>query len=490
MPTRSSSPRRRRTRPGAAERVLPNHLGNVRVLTLDLLQLGLHHAHLVDVLDQPLRAGVAADHPLPALAERQLAPRAALRAGELHVDERARAVDRAPLADGLRARRARVGERGDGVEAAERLAAPFARQSDRAERGADGPRLAGVRMDDHVGVGDLAADEVHLRLHHRHVAVRAALEHELAPDGSKILQLTGVDPDVDGQHRGQRGHDLLGRPALALLVHDVRLEEHAAAHGQGRHGLGLEGAIGIVLERNVVALGHPLEEGAVPRRALGVQPEVGHRALAQDHDLDVGAAHVADHVGVGKEVERRRGMRHRLHHRHVGAQHVLEEILAVARQREPRHLGEARLAHLLEERLGVLDGIALGQRVAGEQQLALGREHHRLRGGAAEVAAHEHRARVDRRDLDGRRGRAGTLEVVRRDEGLEVAGAGDQGLAAALPSARPGPRPPTSAACPAPDRPPRPRARPGRSPRSPCRRSRAPPWAPRCSRRACGPPAA
>src|SRR5437588_7348500 len=30
-----------------AERVLPNHLGNVRVLTLDLLELRLHHAHLV-----------------------------------------------------------------------------------------------------------------------------------------------------------------------------------------------------------------------------------------------------------------------------------------------------------------------------------------------------------------------------------------------------------------------------------------------------------
>jgi len=44
-----------------------------------------------------------------------------------------------------------------------------------------------------------------LRLHHGHVAMRAALEHELAPDGAQILQLPGVDPDVDGQHGRQRG---------------------------------------------------------------------------------------------------------------------------------------------------------------------------------------------------------------------------------------------------------------------------------------------
>src|SRR5689334_23361280 len=84
-----------------AERVLANHLGNVRVLTLDLLELRLDHPHLVDVLDEALRARVAADHALVALGQLQLAPRAALAARQRHVDERARAVDRAPLADGV-----------------------------------------------------------------------------------------------------------------------------------------------------------------------------------------------------------------------------------------------------------------------------------------------------------------------------------------------------------------------------------------------------
>src|SRR4029450_11170577 len=102
-----------------AERVLANHLGHVRVLTLDLLELRLHHAHLVDVLHETLGTRVAADDALPAGGERELAPLAALGARQLDVDEGARAVDRAPLADGRRAGRAGVGQRGDRVEAPE-----------------------------------------------------------------------------------------------------------------------------------------------------------------------------------------------------------------------------------------------------------------------------------------------------------------------------------------------------------------------------------
>ena len=113
------------------------------------------------------------------------------------------------------------------------------------------------------------------------------------------------------------------------------------------------------LERDVVALGHALQERAVARRALRVQAEVRHRALAQDHDLDVGAADVADHVGVGEEVQRGGGVRHRLDDRHVGAEHVLEQILAVAGERERADVGEAGRPHLAEQRLRVLDRVAL-----------------------------------------------------------------------------------------------------------------------------------
>src|SRR5215470_6859523 len=75
MPIRSSA-RRDGFGAGAAEGVLANHLGNVRVLTLDLLELRLHRPHLVRVLDESLRTGVSADHALPAGGQRDLAPRA------------------------------------------------------------------------------------------------------------------------------------------------------------------------------------------------------------------------------------------------------------------------------------------------------------------------------------------------------------------------------------------------------------------------------
>src|SRR4029450_2967924 len=126
-----------------AERVLANHLGHVRVLTLDLLELRLHHAHLVDVLHEPLGTRVAADDALPAGGERELAPLAALGARQLDVDEGARAVDRAPLADGLGTGRAGVGQGRDGVEAAEARGLAARAPIAGAERGADRAGLAG-----------------------------------------------------------------------------------------------------------------------------------------------------------------------------------------------------------------------------------------------------------------------------------------------------------------------------------------------------------
>src|SRR5438128_6801689 len=148
--------------PAPAERVLPNHVGNVRILTLDLLELRLHHAHLVGVFHQPLGAGIAADDALPPGGQRHLAPGPPLRPGELDVDEGARAVDRAPLADGLGLGRARVGQRLAGVEAAELARRPALPERSRAEGGPDGPRLARVRLQDPAGAGHLLADEVHL----------------------------------------------------------------------------------------------------------------------------------------------------------------------------------------------------------------------------------------------------------------------------------------------------------------------------------------
>ena len=118
-------------------------------------------------------------------------------------------------------------------------------------------------MDQNLRVRYLALDEVDLRLDDGKIAMRPALEHETAAGGAQILQLSGIDPDIVRQHRGKRCHDLFRRPAPALLIDDVGLQEHSAAHSKARHRFRFEGAAGILLESDAVAFGNPLEECAV-----------------------------------------------------------------------------------------------------------------------------------------------------------------------------------------------------------------------------------
>src|SRR5262249_5884272 len=58
-----------------AEGCRANHFSSVWVGMLHGLEILLHHEHLVHVLEQSLRARVAADHALPAGGNRNLAPR-------------------------------------------------------------------------------------------------------------------------------------------------------------------------------------------------------------------------------------------------------------------------------------------------------------------------------------------------------------------------------------------------------------------------------
>src|SRR5262249_52963502 len=154
---------------------------------------------------------------LPPRPERHLAPRASGSAGKGYVDEGAGAVDGAPLADRGRPGDALPGEGRDGVEAAEAARRPTPAPLRGPQRRPDRAGLATVRMEDDVGIGNPALDEVDLRLDDSLVEVGSALEHEGAPGGAKILELPRIDPDVHGQHRCQGRHDLLGRPAFALL---------------------------------------------------------------------------------------------------------------------------------------------------------------------------------------------------------------------------------------------------------------------------------
>src|SRR5262249_62436862 len=83
------------------------------------------------------------------------------------------------------------------------------------------------------------------------------------------------------------------------------------------------------------------------------------------------------------------------HHRAIGAEDVLQEVLAVAGEGEGGHLGlPRRVPDLPEERLGVLDGVALAERVARVEDLAVGAQADGLRRGRSEVAADDDRIRA------------------------------------------------------------------------------------------------
>ena len=127
------------------------------------------------------------------------------------------------------------------------------------------------------------------------------------------------------------GHDLFGLPSLALEVYDVGLHEHRAAVAELGKPLRAEGRVGILLHRHVESLRGGLQEVAVAGRALRVQLEVFDAAVLQDDDLDVLPADVADHIDVVVEVQAGLGVRDGFDQRRVRADHVLQNILGVAR---------------------------------------------------------------------------------------------------------------------------------------------------------------
>ena len=201
-----------------------------------------------------------------------------------------------------------------------RVAPPFRFHSSAHRAAPSAPASPEYRCTTISASGTFLPNEVYLRLHDRKIPVRAALEHEPAAGRCHVLKLAGIDPHVDRQHRGERGHDLVGRPALALLIDDVGLKKHTASHGETRHRPGGERPVGVFVERDAIPLRDALQKRAVARRTLRVQPEIGDGPLPKDHDLDVTAADVADDVRVGIEMQRRGRVRDRFDNGDVGAE--------------------------------------------------------------------------------------------------------------------------------------------------------------------------
>src|ERR1700722_9749719 len=83
----------------AAESFLPNHVCNVGIRILGLLDSGLDYFHFVQIFHEALGAGVVDDHALPAKGNGHLAPLASLAARQRHINKAALAIHRAPVAN-------------------------------------------------------------------------------------------------------------------------------------------------------------------------------------------------------------------------------------------------------------------------------------------------------------------------------------------------------------------------------------------------------
>src|SRR5262245_11910326 len=174
----------RRSAAGSPEGLRSNHLANIGMDTPTLLHFGFHHLHLVDILQQSLGAGIAANDAFPAFLEGNLAPRSALAARNQDIDECPFAIDGTPPADRVETGRAAVFEPLDPVEADEAAWTSGIGGVKRAQRSADVAGLAAVGMDQDFGIRHLAGDEVDLRFDHGKIAVRPALQHETATRGA------------------------------------------------------------------------------------------------------------------------------------------------------------------------------------------------------------------------------------------------------------------------------------------------------------------
>ena len=107
--------------------------------------------------------------------------------------------------------------------------------------------------------------------------------------------------------------------------------------------------ISIILQRDVVALGNPLQERPVSRRTLRIQPEIGNGLLAKQHDFDIAPANVADGICIRAKMKRTGCMGHRLYHRRICAKNILQQILAVPRYAQAANIAKACNPDLVEK---------------------------------------------------------------------------------------------------------------------------------------------
>ena len=153
-----------------------------------------------------------------------------------------------------------------------------------------------------------------------------------------------------------------------------------------------ESQIGILLDVQAETFRRGLQEVSIARRALRVQLEIFHAAVVQDDDLDVLPAHIDDDVRIFVKLQRRLGVRHGLHQRHVGMQNIFQNVFRIAGRGDAQHfqLGALRFhlpAQVLEHLNRVLNRIAVRELIGLAEDVAVFIQQHRLGRSRAAIDA-------------------------------------------------------------------------------------------------------
>ena len=237
-------------------------------------------------------------------------------------------------------------------------------------------------------------NEIHFRLHHRHVVLRSPLQHKACAQRREIGNAGYVEEHVLGEHGGQTCQDFLGTPTLTLEVHDVGLHEHGATVAKHRHRLSGEGEVGILFDAQPEPFRSRLEKVSIAGGALRIQFEIFHPAIVKNDDLDILPTHVDDHVRIFIELERRLRVSHGLDQSHVGVQDVFQNIFGVAGGGDSQdlELGILRFdlsAQILEHLDRVLDRVAVRELVGLAQDVTAIIQQYGLGGSRPSVDADE-----------------------------------------------------------------------------------------------------
>ena len=127
---------------------------------------------------------------------------------------------------------------------------------------------------------------------------------------------------------------------------------------------------------------------------MRVQLEVLHAPIVQDDELNILPANVYDHMRIFVELERGFGVRNGFNQRHVGLQHILQDVLRVPGRAHSQHFhsGILRfdlLAQVFEHVDRVLDGIAVRKLIRLAEDVAILIQENCLCGGRAAINPHK-----------------------------------------------------------------------------------------------------